>query len=56
MLIEFEDRGDGTVVRIIIGSVLGAVAALLAIVGALVAVIIYCYFKRRKGSSQKKEQ
>lgn len=56
MLIEFEDRGDGTGVRIIIGSVLGAVAALLAIVGALMAVIIYCYFKRRKGSIQKKEQ
>ena len=51
-----EARGDGTVVRIIIGSVLGAVAVLLVIVGVLVAVLVYCYHKRSMNIVEKKDR
>ena len=49
-------RGDGTVVRIIIGSVLGAVAVLLVIVGVFVAVLVYCCHKRSMNIVEKKDR
>ena len=51
-----EAGSDGTVVRIIIGSVLGSMAALLVIVGVLMAVLVYCHRKRSGSFTGKKEQ